>query len=54
MANCELDNKTPNWFKMWANNHFWHLKFKVDLLVWTVGVILAGVITTAIKIYFFS
>lgn len=54
MSNCELDNKTPNWFKLWANNHFWHLKFKVDLLMWAVGAILAGVIGTAIKIYFFS
>ena len=54
MSECELDNKTPNWFKVWAGNHFWHLKFKVDLLMWIVGVILATVLGTAVKIYFFS
>ena len=54
MSKTELDAKTPQWFRLWASNHFWHLKFKVDLLMWTVGVILATVIGTAIKIYFFS
>ena len=54
MSECELDEKTPRWFKVWAGNHFWHLKFKVDLLMWIVGVILATVLGTAVKIYFFS
>ena len=54
MSESEFDNKTPHWFKVWAGNHFWHLKFKVDLLMWVVGVILATVLGTAIKIYFFS
>ena len=54
MSDRELDNETPNWFKVWSGNHFWHLKFKVDLLMWVVGVILATVLGTAVKIYFFT
>ena len=48
-----LDKKTPQWFKTWAGNHFVHLEFKVDLLMWAVGVILVAVISTAVKTYFF-
>ena len=51
--NKPLDGRTPQWFRLWASNHFWHLKFKVDLLIWAVGIILAAVISTAVKIYFF-
>lgn len=50
----DLDKKTPHWFKIWASNHFWHLKFRVDLLTWAVGIILGTVLGTAVKLFFFS
>ena len=53
MSKQDLDAGTPQWFRLWVANHFWHLKFKVDLLLWVVGVILVSVISTAVKLYFF-
>ncbi len=48
----KLPKKTPDWFKKWHSNSFWHFKYGVehklafhDKLLWTI---LASIIVAAI------
>lgn len=52
----ELNSDTPQWFKDWRNQEFWHFKFRVERklslqckLIWIVlGSIIAGAIAQVI------
>ena len=52
MKDCELDEKTPRWFRLWANNHYWHLKLEVRWHSWALGLILAVVLGKLIMDFF--
>jgi len=46
-----LNKKTPQWFREWRNNEFWHMAVEVRVSTIIITIIFAIEIAIAIKVF---
>lgn len=43
--------RKPEWFKEWLNNDWFHLRVKVDVIIWCLGFVAAMTAAVLTKLF---